>query len=274
MKKQTINYKISALIKSLLCKGFCIFLLSVTFPCPAKADTYKIAVEGKLRPLNYLDERGNLTGFDVEIALTLCKEAAIRCTLTQVPKAELIDGLIAKRYDIIASSMNITPEDEQLVSFTRSYYRSHSAFVAKSGSYPAYIKPETFENIRISAATSTVQGAYLTQKFSLKNNVRLTRNPEEAFSYLLSGKTDVILCEALNCFSFLTSEKGKDYDFIGGAVKELSHVSSVGIAVRKDDRALLTALNEALQTIFLNGTYDKINRKYLPFSLFAFLEAK
>ncbi len=42
----------------------------------------------------------------------------------------------------------------------------------------------------------------------------------------------------------------------------------VGIAVRKEDDALKDKLNEAIKAIRADGTYDKINAKYFPFSIF------
>ena len=42
----------------------------------------------------------------------------------------------------------------------------------------------------------------------------------------------------------------------------------IGIAVRKQDDALRQRLNAALARIRLDGTYQKINAKYFPFSIY------
>jgi ABC-type amino acid transport substrate-binding protein len=38
--------------------------------------------------------------------------------------------------------------------------------------------------------------------------------------------------------------------------------------VREGDRKLRDALDKALQAVRLDGTYDRINRKYFPFSIY------
>ena len=41
----------------------------------------------------------------------------------------------------------------------------------------------------------------------------------------------------------------------------------IGIAVRKEDEALRLRLNRALRAILADGTYEKINARYFPFSI-------
>ena len=42
----------------------------------------------------------------------------------------------------------------------------------------------------------------------------------------------------------------------------------IGIAVRKEDEALRQRLNRALRAILDDGTYERINARYFPFSIY------
>ncbi|MCY4555642.1 MAG: transporter substrate-binding domain-containing protein [Chloroflexi bacterium] len=42
----------------------------------------------------------------------------------------------------------------------------------------------------------------------------------------------------------------------------------MGLAVRHEDASLLSRLNGALRIILANGTYERINARYFPFSIY------
>jgi polar amino acid transport system substrate-binding protein len=85
---------------------------------------------------------------------------------------------------------------------------------------------------------------------------------------LSSGEVDVILGDTLTGYAFLQTKEGKGFDFLGEAIPIDDVPSEARIAVRNGDVKLRDAVNKALQTIRLDGTYDRINRKYFPFSIY------
>ena len=42
----------------------------------------------------------------------------------------------------------------------------------------------------------------------------------------------------------------------------------IGIVVRKEDDALRIRLNRAIEAILADGSYEKINARYFPFSIY------
>jgi len=62
---------------------------------------------------------------------------------------------------------------------------------------------------------------------------------------------------------------GKDCKFVGErAVNPKIFGTGVGIALRKTDPDLRDKLNAALKQILADGTYEAINKKYFPFSIY------
>jgi arginine/ornithine transport system substrate-binding protein len=68
---------------------------------------------------------------------------------------------------------------------------------------------------------------------------------------------------------FLSTDAGKDYEFVGPGYTDRKYFGEgIGIAVRKGDGELLEKLNEAIDKIRTDGTYEKINNKYFDFDVY------
>lgn len=95
--------------------------------------------------------------------------------------------------------------------------------------------------------------------------VNLYDGQENAYLDLTSGRVDAILADKYANYDWLKSAAGQNYEFKGEPVNESD---KVGIAVRKGDNELRNKLNAALKEIVADGTYEKINNKYFPFSIY------
>ena len=62
-----------------------------------------------------------------------------------------------------------------------------------------------------------------------------------------------------------TEPEGAGFEFVGEGYRL---DEGIGIAVRREDDSLLSRLNSALKVILANGTYERINARYFPFSIF------
>ncbi|MNQ58607.1 ABC transporter arginine-binding protein 1 precursor [compost metagenome] len=95
--------------------------------------------------------------------------------------------------------------------------------------------------------------------------VKLYDTQENAYLDLASGRVDGVLADKLVNWEWLKSDAGKDFEFKGEPVYD---DDKIGIAVRKGDDALREKLNGALKAIVEDGTYQQINDKYFPFSIY------
>ena len=111
------------------------FALAVTglFAQQASAqDVVRIGTEGAYPPFNYIDENGDLQGFDVDIAKALCDAAGFTCEFVVHDWDGIIPGLLAEKYYAIIASMSITAERAEVVAFTGKYYNTPAKFIASA----------------------------------------------------------------------------------------------------------------------------------------------
>lgn len=68
---------------------------------PTHAELLRVATEGNYAPFSYVDDSGQLTGFDVEIAQALCQQMQVQCQV-QADSVEKVGLAAARRSDVPA----------------------------------------------------------------------------------------------------------------------------------------------------------------------------
>jgi len=228
------------------------------------ADTVRIGTEGAYPPFNFIDESGQVKGFDVDIAKALCDQMKVQCDVVTQDWDGIIPALLAKKFDLIAASMSITDERKQSVAFSDRYYSNLVRYVASKGT-PLDISEAGLTGKTIGAQRATVAATYLDDKLGKTVKVKLYDTQENANLDLVNGRVDGLLADGLVMFEWLKTKDGENFQFYGDG---LNLDDGIGIAVRKEDNALREKLNAAIKAIREDGTYAKINARYFPFSIY------
>lgn len=234
----------------------------------AQETPIKVAVEGIFPPFNYMDSNNELQGFDVEIAKSLCETAQLKCAFVVQDWDGMIPNLLAGKYDTIISSMSMSSERKQKVAFTARYYDSPSVFIVQKTSPLKKMQASDLMGKKLGVTSSTAQSSFASEHYSDVERVVYPSSPD-LYKALENNEVDVILEDKLAIYDWLTNTKaGSCCEFRGEDVKDAKYFGEgAGIAVRPDDNDLLRQLNHALEKIQADGTYEKINAKYFPFSI-------
>lgn len=225
------------------------------------ADKIRIGTEGAYPPFNMVDAKGQVTGFDIDIAKALCAELKAECQIITQDWDGIIPALNGKKFDAIVASMSITDERKQAVDFTDPYYTNKLQFIAPKTSKFA---PNKLKGLVLGAQRATISGTWLEEHVK-DAEIKLYDTQDNAYLDLASGRLDAILADKFVNWEWLKSDAGKEFEFKGEPVY---NDDKIAIAVRKGDDALRQKLNGALKTIVANGTYKKINDKYFPFNIY------
>ncbi|MDJ0684952.1 MAG: ABC transporter substrate-binding protein [Alphaproteobacteria bacterium] len=232
------------------------------------ADKLRIGVEGAYPPFSQKDASGELSGFDIDIALALCEKMGRECELVEQDWDGIIPALLARKYDAIVASMSITEERKKRVDFTNKYYNTPAKFVAAEGVDIADTN-EAMAGKRVGVQRGTIHQCYMEKHFPDVELV-LYGTQEEVFQDLASGRLDAQISDSIQALEgFLSQDAGKGFAFLGGdQYDKACHGEGAGIALRKGETELLTSFNEAIDAIRADGTYAEINAKYFDFDIF------
>lgn len=234
----------------------------------AQAETpiVRVAIEGAYPPYNFVNPDGSLGGFDVDISNALCAQMKVQCKLIKQDWDGIIPGLMAKKYDAIVSSMAITPEREQKVAFSDKYEGGYSMLFGSkslSDSSPAALKDKVIAVQKGSIQENFAKGYYES------TGIRVQRYPDTqtALMDLNSGRVDAVVLEVGIIYDTQKDSSLSAFHAFGEKFNDPKYFGAgSGVAVRKNDPALVGQFNQALKTILANGTYKQINDKYFPYN--------
>lgn len=112
MKKSIVLSIVALLVMSLI--AGCGFGEDKVLDRMEKTKVLNVAFEGTYPPFNYLDDNGDLTGFDVDISNELAKRLGVKANFITSKWEGLIGGLKADKFDIIIGQMTVTEERKKV----------------------------------------------------------------------------------------------------------------------------------------------------------------
>lgn len=240
-----------------------VFLLCCALPASlgsgalaADEPALRVLVLDNAPPMSFRDESGQLTGFSVEIARAVCSEMRVNCAFDVVTQSALIPTISQGKADIAAVGLLETPERRTRMLFAKPYYRSMSLWLARSGVSPGQA------GVKVAVVGGSAQEAY-GRKQGWEMHPVATHG--ELGAPLVSGEAQAVLVPMITGISLQKNEAFRQLDLATTVLQapELGGDASFGISPYRPE--LQKEINAALDRIKRNGTYDRINSRFLPF---------
>lgn len=206
------------------------------------------------RPYGYVDDDGRLTGEAPEIARRLLARIAPEVDLRAqvMPFGQLIDALREREIDIVAAGMFITPQRCAQVAFSEPTYVVGEAFAVKAGNplgLTDYVSISDHPQAKVGLISGTVEYNYALVTGIPADRALLYRSFARAIRALKEGEVDAVGLTALTAKGLVAGEPGLEATPQFFPVIDGEEVKGYGaFAFRKDDRALLAAVNRELES--------------------------
>jgi polar amino acid transport system substrate-binding protein len=229
-------------------------LIALTGAASAQ-QTVRIASEGAYAPWNFLDDSGQLAGFEIELGNELCSRAGYTCEWVVNEWDSMIPNLQAGNYDAIMAGMSITEERQQTIDFTENYFPPDpSKYVAAAGATLDLANPS---GLKIGAQGATIQHAYIQENFAANNTIQAYETADQAMADLLAGNLDAILADSAYLEPIVAGNSA--IAFVG---EDVMIGNGVGMGLRKADDELEQKFNEAISAAKEDGTLDGLIGKW------------
>ena len=222
----------------------------------ALAADVRIATEGAYAPWNYLDDSGELAGFEIDLGNALCERAGVECEWVQNEWDSIIPNLQAGNYDVIMAGMSITDERMETIDFSADYYPADpSRFISRAGEE---LDVENLQGKKVGAQGATIQAAYAEETFGADNQILTFETPDQSIADLMAGNLDLIIADGSYLKPIVDGSAGAMV-FTG---PEVMIGNGVGMGLRKDDAELQEQMATALDELKADGTVDALIAEY------------
>ncbi len=214
--------------------------------------TLTVCTDSPYPPMEFEDEDGNFTGFDIELMRAIADDLGLDTRVVNSGFDPITSGLAMEsgECDIAAASITITDEREENIDFSEPYFSGDQSLLVKDGGGFATLGDFDGENLGVQTGTT---GELYAQENATGANVISYENPGDLLTALQAGEVDGVLQDivvngdaALNDDTLTIAETYPTDEFYGLAVQE------------EGKEALLEAVNAALAKLRDDGTYDDI----------------
>ena len=224
----------------------------------------RFGVEASYAPFEYKTPDGKLAGFDIDVGNAVCAKLKVKCVWVENSFDGLIAALNAKKFDFIDSAMNITDKRKQTINFTSAIYHVPSQMIARRGSH---LQPtaESLAGKSVGVLQGSTQEDYA-HKHWASAGVKVVSYADQNQIYpdLVSGRLDAAVQETPTAIAgFLSRSEGKDFELTGNPLSDPATLGvGVGFGLRKQDLALKTRIDRALDTLKKDGTLARLSLQY------------
>ena len=208
-------------------------------------------------PWNFLDEKNQVAGYDVDVANEIAKRIGI-------PKVEFIGsnfqnfipGVQSDRFDIVIAGQTVTAERKQQVDFSEPYQvNGVSIFVGASNTT---IKTQAdLAGKRIAVSAGSTQEQFAREKIP-NAEVKTYENATLALTDVGLGRADAALVSR-----FVGAYLAEKNNLKVKPTEGLLNTEVNAMSFKKGETALKTEVDKALAAMIADGTLTTISKKWL-----------
>ena len=225
--------------------------LAVSLACSETPEAVRIGTEGAYPPYNFINDAGEIDGFERELGDELCQRANLTCTWVINQWDTIIPDLVAGRFDMIVAGMSITKQRDEIIDFSQPYLPpSASVYLAVAGAGDGAVDD------KVAAQGATVQADYVASQ-SGPTLLEYELVPD-AIAAVLSGEADAALVD----LAFARDSMAEHEGMLAIVGPEVKLDLGVGIGVREDDGELKDKLDRAIGEMKDDGSLNELITKW------------
>lgn len=228
--------------------------------------TVRIGMDATYPPFESVNPKGEIVGWEVDYAKALCTRMQVTCTFQNQDWDGVIPALLGDKFDVIFSSMNITPARAKRVLFSDMYYATSPVWVTTVANKSDDVSPAAMKGKTIGTQSSTTFANFLDQGYK-SADIKLYPGGDEPFLDLASGRIDYSVGDMLVAQKML--EKNPGCCRIIATIPRTADIfgPGVGAAFRPGDTDLKAMFDKAIAEADADGTFKKLAGEYFKIDI-------
>ena len=239
-----------------------VILCTLLISCGSgKSDVQAVKDAGKIvvgvtvyPPMDYLDENGEWTGFDAELAQQFAETLGVNCQIVIIKWDNKVAELNSNQIDLIWNGMTASDELGEKIDFSVSYAKNAQVAVVKKGSN---LTADGVKDAAIAVENGSA-GATVAQETVKGTNINKVGAMVDALNEVLAGTSDVAIIDITMAQNVVGKGVYADLEILEGASYG-DEIFAVGLRKGSDLKAELDAF---LKAKYADGTLTALAEKY------------
>lgn len=211
-----------------------------------------VATEGTWAPYTYVDESGNLTGYDVEVARAVAQKIGVEAEFVTGDFDGFLIGLDNGVYDAVFNCIDVTEERAAKYDFSDPYINSTVVLITSVDNDQI----NGFDDLNGKTTTNTITSSYAATAEEYGANVIGANTFEETINLVLQGRADATLNSQGSYDDYMAVHPDTKLKIVD------SFVSYAAVPVKKGEESFKDAINKALAELKADGTLSKLSIQF------------
>jgi len=222
-----------------------------------ESGTLRVGMDASFPPFEAIDGEGNVVGFDVDLAREIAARMGVRAQfVANLPYDGLYDALTTGRVDVVVSALYVDPRRMADFAYSSSYFNAGQVLVVGPGEEISEMADLGGRRLAVALGS---EGDVVARSWERRLiNLTITPCPSamEALALVAAGEADAALADHLS--ALIATAQYANLRLPGDPVTDEPYA----VAVLRESRGLLRAVNQALADIAADGTGARLREKW------------
>ena len=216
-----------------------------------------VGTNAEFPPFEYVGDDGEADGFDIALIKAVGEKMGVEVQVENMEFASLVSS-IGNKIDIAIAGMTVNAEREETVDFSEPYYDAVQYVLLPEGSDIATADDLVGKTIGVQLGTT---GDIIATDIE-GTTVSSYNKGVDAVNDLVNGRVDCVIIDKNPALVFADKFKDNGIVAVDGAQFNFE-LEQYAIAMPKGDTALADAINNAIEELKADGTFDELVKTYI-----------
>lgn len=223
-----------------------------------KRGELRVGLEAGYMPFEMRDKNGNIIGFDVDLAKKMASVLKVKVTFVNTQWDGIIPALLTDKFDILMSGMTVTPERNAQVNFSKPYITIGSTALMAAKHQGRITEGKQLDDPKLTLATKLgTTGDIVAARLFPKAKIRRFETEADAALEVKNGRADAFIYDSPYLMIYASQYADGTY-----VLKEAFTKEPLAFAIRKGDPDFLNWLDNFMDSIKNDGTYDVLYKRW------------
>lgn len=217
-----------------------------------------VGTNAEFPPFEFVGDDGNCDGFDIALIKAIAEKLNVGVEVENMEFDSLVPS-IGTKIDVAIAGITVTDERKTMVDFSTEYYEAVQYVIVPKDSEIA--KAADLEGKKIGVQLGTT-GDFIAEEIADATSEQYNK-AIDAVNDMINGRVDAVIIDRnpAKVFGDQFKDEVKLYD---GESPEFGFEKEYyAIALPKGDEKLASAINDALEELKSDGTFDQLVTEYI-----------